>query len=399
MRPRPGHVLRVEEERALARRVAEGDAEARDVLIEANLRLVVAMARRYQGLGLAFPDLVQEGTVGLIQAVDRFDWRRGRRFSTYAAWWIRQAIRRALTNDSRTIRLPSRLVAKQLATRRVAATLEAGLGRAATTDEIAAVTGFDAAAIESVEGVPLANASLNETVGGGDDGGAQLLDLLADSTAVDPGDEAEDAARAEAVRAAVAQLRERERAVVESHFWLGGGPRTAAPIANDLHLAPARVYRAARVRDAARRAELALAQASESVARIPTRAKTRPAARPEQPVSTRRISSTSIASTTSSAPASRCGSRVPRLAITRSPAAVADAIPASVSSKTRTSPGSAPSSGSAFRYPSGCGLPWTTSSAATMPRSSGASPADSTTGSISARMAPETMAIGTRSAA
>ena len=76
------------------------------------------MARRYQGLGLPFPDLVQEGTVGLIQAVDRFDWRRGRRFSTYAAWWIRQAIRRALTNDSRTIRLPSRLVAKQLATRR-----------------------------------------------------------------------------------------------------------------------------------------------------------------------------------------------------------------------------------------------------------------------------------------
>ena len=120
---------RAEEERALARRIADGDAEARDVLIESNLRLVVAMARRYQGLGLSFPDLVQEGTVGLIQAVDRFDWRRGRRFSTYAAWWIRQAIRRALTNDSRTIRLPSRLVAKQLATRRAAATLEAGLGR------------------------------------------------------------------------------------------------------------------------------------------------------------------------------------------------------------------------------------------------------------------------------
>ena len=240
MRPRPGHVLRVEEERALARRIADGDAEARDVLIEANLRLVVAMARRYQGLGLSFPDLVQEGTVGLIQAVDRFDWRRGRRFSTYAAWWIRQAIRRALTNDSRTIRLPSRLVAKQLATRRAAATLEAGLGRAATTDEIAAATGFDAAAIEGVEGVPLANASLNETVGS-DDGGAQLLDLLADATAVDPGDEAEEAARAEAVRAAVAELREREREIVESHFGLEGDPHTLEQIAHDLHLAPERV--------------------------------------------------------------------------------------------------------------------------------------------------------------
>jgi RNA polymerase primary sigma factor len=240
MRPRPGHVLRVEEERALARRIADGDAEARDVLIEANLRLVVAMARRYQGLGLSFPDLVQEGTVGLIQAVDRFDWRRGRRFSTYAAWWIRQAIRRALTNDSRTIRLPSRLVAKQLATRRAAATLEAGLGRTATTDEIAAATGFDAASIEGVEGVPLANASLNETVGN-DDGGAQLLDLLADATAADPGDEAEEAARAEAVRAAVAELREREREIVESHFGLEGDPHTLEQIAHDLHLAPERV--------------------------------------------------------------------------------------------------------------------------------------------------------------
>ena len=90
----------------MARRLA-GDRRARSRLIESNLRLVVSMARRYQGLGLSFPDLVQEGTVGLIQAVDRFDWRRGRRFSTYAAWWIRQSIRRALTNDSRTIRLPA----------------------------------------------------------------------------------------------------------------------------------------------------------------------------------------------------------------------------------------------------------------------------------------------------
>lgn len=240
MRPRPGHVLRAEEERELARRIAAGDTEARDVLIESNLRLVVAMARRYQGLGLSFPDLVQEGTVGLIQAVDRFDSRRGRRFSTYAAWWIRQAIRRALTNDSRTIRLPSRLVAKQLATRRAAATLEAGLGRQATPDEIAAVTGFDAAAVAGVEGVPLANASLNETVGG-DEGGAQLVDLLADATALDPFDEAEDAARAEAVRAAVHELRTREREIVESHFGLEGDPHTLEQIAQDLHLAPERV--------------------------------------------------------------------------------------------------------------------------------------------------------------
>jgi RNA polymerase primary sigma factor len=237
---RPRRVLRPDEERELARLVAEGDDDARQALIEANLRLVVSMARRYQGLGLPFPDLVQEGTVGLIQAVDRFDWRRGRRFSTYAAWWIRQAIRRSLTNDSRTIRLPSRLVAKQLATRRAAATLEAGLGRAATLEEIAAVTGYDAGGIAIAARAPLASASLNETVGG-EEGGAQLVELMADASARDPVDEAEDAARAAAVRAAVAELRPREREIVASHFGLEGEPHTLEQIAHHLHLAPERV--------------------------------------------------------------------------------------------------------------------------------------------------------------
>lgn len=220
--------------------VADGDDRARRVLIESNLRLVVAMARRYQGLGLPFADLVQEGTVGLIQAVDRFDWRRGRRFSTYAAWWIRQAIRRALTNDSRTIRLPSRLVAKQLATRRAAATLEAGLGRPATTEEIAAATGYEPEAVEGAERAPLAAASLNDTVGG-EEGGAQLVELVADTTARDPSSEAEDAARAEAVRTAIAELRPREREILLNHFGLDREPHTLEQIAGELHLAPERV--------------------------------------------------------------------------------------------------------------------------------------------------------------
>ncbi len=240
---RPQRVLRADEEWELARLVSEGDESARRALIEANLRLVVAMARRYQGLGLPFPDLVQEGTVGLIQAVDRFDWRRGRRFSTYAAWWIRQAIRRALTNDSRTIRLPSRLVAKQLATRRAAAALEAGLGRAPTTQEIAVATGFDVDAVAVAERAPLAAASLNEPVGGDDGGGggAQLVDLLPDATVPDPLDEAEERARAAAVRAAVAELRVREREIVVRHFGLEGEAHTLDQIARELHLAPERV--------------------------------------------------------------------------------------------------------------------------------------------------------------
>lgn len=237
---RPQRVLRPTEERELARLVSGGDERARDALIESNLRLVVAMARRYQGLGLPFADLVQEGTVGLIQAVDRFDWKRGRRFSTYAAWWIRQAIRRALTNDSRTIRLPSRLVAKQLATRRAAATLEAGLGRPPTVEEIAAATGFDADAVQLAEQAPLAAASLNESVGA-DEGSAQLQDLVADASAHDPGDEVEEASEARALRTAVAELRPRERDIVVSHFGLEGQPHTLDQIAHDLHLAPERV--------------------------------------------------------------------------------------------------------------------------------------------------------------
>jgi RNA polymerase primary sigma factor len=237
---RPHRVLRADEERELARLVAAGDERARRALIEANLRLVVAMARHYQGLGLPFADLVQEGTVGLIQAVDRFDWRRGRRFSTYAAWWIRQAIRRALTNDSRTIRLPSRLVAKQLATRRASAMLEAGLGRPATLEEIAAATGYDVPAVAGAEAAPLAAASLDATVGG-EDGGAQLVELVPDAAASDPLAEAEESDRAVAVRAALGALRPRERGILASHFGIDCEAHTLEQIATELHLAPERV--------------------------------------------------------------------------------------------------------------------------------------------------------------
>ena len=237
---RDQRLLRPDEERELARLAASGDRRARARLIECNLRLVVSMARRYQGLGLSFPDLVQEGTVGLIQAVDRFDPKRGRRFSTYAAWWIRQAIRRALTNDSRTIRLPSRLVTKQLAARRAAATLSAALGRPPTIAELAAATGFDPDALVTAEQAPLASASLNEAVRGAE-GNAQLVELVPDATAEDPEEELEKAARVAAVRAAVARLRERERDIVINHFGLNGEPHTLEEIANAMHLAPERV--------------------------------------------------------------------------------------------------------------------------------------------------------------
>ncbi|HEY2543981.1 MAG TPA: sigma-70 family RNA polymerase sigma factor, partial [Gaiellaceae bacterium] len=156
------------------------------------------------------------------------------------AWWIRQSIRRALTNDSRTIRLPSRLVTKQLATRRAATALEAALGRAPTLAELAAATGIEADAIELAEQAPSATASLNDAVRG-TDGPGQLLDVVADATAPDPEEELEHAAQAEAVRAAVAGLREREREIVASHFGLDGESRTLDEIATAMHLAPERV--------------------------------------------------------------------------------------------------------------------------------------------------------------
>ncbi|HVS86302.1 MAG TPA: RNA polymerase sigma factor RpoD/SigA [Gaiellaceae bacterium] len=237
---RPARLLRPEEERELARLAGDGDPQARRILIESNLRLVASMARRYQGLGLPFADLVQEGTVGLIQAVDRFDWRRGRRFSTYAAWWIRQAIRRALTNDSRTIRLPSRVVAKQLAARRAGALLGAELGRPATRAEIADATGLGEDEVAVAEQAPLAAASLNDTVRG-ESGVAELGDLLADGRALDPEVEAELAARRVALGLALQALPERERAIVIEHFGLVGEPHTLEEIAVELHVAPERV--------------------------------------------------------------------------------------------------------------------------------------------------------------
>jgi RNA polymerase primary sigma factor len=237
---REQRLLRPDEERDLARLAASGDRQARRRLIESNLRLVISTARQYQGLGLPFPDLVQEGTVGLIQAVDRFDWRRGRRFSTYAAWWIRQSIRRALTNDSRTIRLPSRVVTKQLAARRAAATLAAALGRAPTLAELAAATGFDTEALSLAVQAPFMSASLNETARGAD-GAGQLMDIVADATARDPEEELEKAARAAALRSAVARLRDRERDIVVSHFGLDGESHTLEEIASELKLAPERV--------------------------------------------------------------------------------------------------------------------------------------------------------------
>ena len=232
-------MLSSDEERLLARSAAAGDAGARARLIEANVPLVRAIAHRFVGLGVPFGDLVQEGTIGLTQAVDRYEWRNGSRFGAYASWWIKQAIIRALTDQARGIRLPHYLVARRIAVRRAEATLLARLGREPTPDELAAESGLTPAAVKIAGDVAQIRESLNGPLG---DGGGELLDTVADPAALDPADVAEELDRRLRVRGAVAALPQREREVIVRRFGFDGeAAESLGAIAAELGLARERV--------------------------------------------------------------------------------------------------------------------------------------------------------------
>jgi RNA polymerase primary sigma factor len=232
-------LLTAAEEVALAKRIERGDAEAKERMINSNLRLVVSIAKRYRGNGVPFLDLIQDGVIGLNRAVEKFDWRKGFKFSTYATWWIRQAVQRSISGQARTIRVPTHVHERRQTLARHARALEAELGRPPTREELANATGLAPKHVDEALSVVDARVSLNQEVGS--EGESELGELFADENADDPRELAEEALRRRAVREALAELPERERRLVELRYGLDGEPRSLEAIGTELGLTRERV--------------------------------------------------------------------------------------------------------------------------------------------------------------
>ena len=232
-------LLTAAEEVALAKRVERGDLSAKERMINSNLRLVVSIAKRYRGHDVPFGDLIQDGVIGLNRAVEKFDYRKGFKFSTYATWWIRQAVQRSVAGQSRTIRVPTHVHERRQTLQRHARRLEPELGRPATHEELAKATGLALKHVEEALAVAEARVSLNAPVG--DDDAGEFGDLFADASAEDPAEEAEGVLRSLAVREALAQLPERERRILELRFGIDGEPQSLEAIGAELGLTRERI--------------------------------------------------------------------------------------------------------------------------------------------------------------
>jgi len=213
-------LLTMEEEVQLADRIKLGDKAARELLIKANLRLVVKIARDYEHLGLPLLDLINEGNIGLMKAVERFDPKKGGKFSTYGSWWIKQAIKRALANQSKTIRLPVHVVAKIFHMRRASVELERILGREPSNEELADQMGISASRISSMQTASIRPASLDAPIGDGESN--NFGEVVADENAESPYEQLEGKTLLTMLAEMVEKLSPREMSILRFRFGLNG---------------------------------------------------------------------------------------------------------------------------------------------------------------------------------